>query len=110
MFTFTAHGEVVDCIANQTKAGKTFHKVVIKDHFDKRLQFTMWPDDEGKRVKGNIEVGSLVCVHGVLDSQEYNEKYYTDAMMTRVEVLGSHQPPKVSTPKIVEPDFGDIPF
>lgn len=112
MFIYIAYGEVVDYQLHQTKTGQSFHKILIKDHYDKRLEFTLWPDESGKRVVGDVVVGANVCVHGTINSREYNQKYYTDPIATRLEVLSA---PKVvarpmTQPNIPDFDMDDVPF
>jgi len=110
MFIYIAYGECVDFQLHETKAGKSFHKVLIKDLYEKRLEFSLWPDESGKRVVGDITVGCKLCVHGVINSREYNGKHYTDVAATRVEVLTAPiqiQPQHQSTPEF---DLDDIPF
>jgi len=61
--------------------------IETKEQYPKQICFTAW-NDKAKALK-NLKIGMDLKVHFNVESREYNEKWYTDLMAWKIDIIAS---------------------
>ena len=101
--------------AKITKAGSTWTKqtIVISREGDKSPYDKVAMSVTGDKVKNleNFKVGDRVLVTYSISAKEYNDKWYNDVILRKLELLQSAPAPvEADAPENLEIQEGDLPF
>jgi len=114
-------GKLIIILPEQTGEGKNGKWVKqdfvleIEDKFPKKVCFSSWGDkaDELKKLK----IGEKLKVSFNAESREFNQKWYTDLRIWKIEKLsggsttsGTNSPPPFTVDDIPPVDEEDLPF
>jgi len=61
--------------------------IETKEQYSKQICFTAW-NDKAEALK-NVKIGMDLKVHFNAESREYNEKWYTDLVVWKIDIIAS---------------------
>ncbi|MEI7594443.1 MAG: DUF3127 domain-containing protein [Bacteroidota bacterium] len=119
---FEIQGTVVHLLPEQTGTGKNgawikkdFVIETVEQQFNKKISFSAW-GDKAEQVK-TLNVGENVKVFFNIESREFNNKWYTDLRIWKLEKLSGAVAFEAPVNNLTEADFNtpaseadDLPF